>query len=81
MLIARYYLDPALEARTVSAANCEQNKLTRARILFFIASKLLLEKRVETALRYLLLVTEVEKRDLAEKRIAAQLLRRFGMVD
>jgi hypothetical protein len=38
----------------------------------------LLENRVETAIRYLLLVTEIDRRDLAEKRIAESLLSRFG---
>jgi tetratricopeptide (TPR) repeat protein len=80
-LIARYYLNPALEARTVEAARREQNKLKRSQMLFYIASRLLLEQRVETALRYLLLVTEIERRDLAEKTIAEELLRRFGYRD
>ena len=50
-VIARYYLNPALEARTIEAANKEQNKLKQGRMLFFIASGMLLEDRVETALR------------------------------
>ncbi len=80
-LIARYFLDPALEPRTVEAANREKNKLQRGRMLFFIASHMLLEDRVETALRYLLLVTEIDSRDLPEKRIAEELLDRFGYED
>jgi tetratricopeptide (TPR) repeat protein len=76
--IARYYLNPALEARTVTAANRETNKLVRARMLFFIASRMLVEDRIETALRYLLLVGEIERRDLPEKRIAEQLLDRYA---
>jgi tetratricopeptide (TPR) repeat protein len=77
-VIARYLLNPALESRTVGAANKEPNKLTQARMLFFIASRFLLEDRVETALRYLLLVRDVDRRDLPEKRIAEDLLDRFG---
>jgi hypothetical protein len=50
-------------------------------MLFFIASQLLLENRVETALRYLLLVAEIDRRDLAEKRIAESLLSQFGYED
>jgi tetratricopeptide (TPR) repeat protein len=77
-LIARYFLDPALEPRTIEAANKEKNKLKRGQMLFFIASRMLLEDRVETALRYLLLVTEIDRRDLPEKRIAGELLHRYG---
>ena len=80
-VIARYFLNPALESRTIGAANKETNKLERARMLFFIASRLLLEQRVETALRYLLLVKEIDRRDLPEKRIAKDLLHRFGHED
>jgi hypothetical protein len=80
-MIARYFMNPALESRTVQAADKEQNKLDRGRMLFFIASRLLLEDRVETALRYLILVTEVDRRDLPEKRIAEFLLSRFGYRD
>ena len=80
-VIARYLIDPALEFRTINLANKEQNKLNQGRMLFFIASRLLLENRVETALRYLLLVTEIERRDLPEKRIAESLLSRFGYED
>lgn len=80
-VIARYFLNPALESRTIGAANKETNKLKRSRMLFFIASRLLLEQRMETALRYLLLVTEIDRRDLPEKRIAQDLLRRFGHED
>jgi tetratricopeptide (TPR) repeat protein len=80
-VIARYFLNPALESRTIGAANKETNKLKRARMLFFIASRLLLEQRVETALRYLLLVKEIDRRDLPEKRIAEDLLRRLGYED
>jgi len=79
--IARYFLDPALEARTIEAAGREKNKLKRRQMLFFIASRMLLEDRVETALRYLLLVMEIDRRDLPEKRIAEELLRRFGYDD
>jgi tetratricopeptide (TPR) repeat protein len=79
--IARYFLEPALEARTITAVDKETNKLKRARMLFFIASRMLLEQRVETALRYLLLVGEIDRRDLPEKRIAEELLRRFGYDD
>jgi tetratricopeptide (TPR) repeat protein len=77
-VIARYLIDPALELRTIDLANKEQNKLNQGRMLFFIASRLLLQNRVETAIRYLLLVTEIDRRDLAEKRIAESLLSRFG---
>jgi tetratricopeptide (TPR) repeat protein len=80
-LIARYFLDPALEPRTVEAANKEKNKLKRGQMLFFIASRMLLEDRLETALRYLLLVTEIDRRDLPEKRIAEELLHRYGYQD
>jgi len=62
-------------------ANKEKSKLSRAQMLFFIASRLLLEQRVETALRYLLLVKEIDRRDLPEKRIAEDLLRRLGYED
>ena len=79
--IARFFLEPALEARTITAANKETNKLKRARMLFFIASRLLIEQRFDTALRYLLLVTEIDSRDLPEKRIAEELLDRFGYED
>jgi len=79
--IARYFLNPALEGRTIEAANREKNKLVRGQMLFFIASALLLEDRVETALRYLLLVREIERRDLPEKRIAEELLHRYGYQD
>jgi tetratricopeptide (TPR) repeat protein len=79
--IARFFLEPALEARTITAANKETNKLKRARMLFFIASRLLMEQRFETALRYLLLVREIDRRDIPEKRIAEDLLRRFGYDD
>jgi tetratricopeptide (TPR) repeat protein len=80
-VIARYLIDPALELRTIELANKEQNKLNQGRMLFFIASQLLLENRVETALRYLLLVAEIDRRDLAEKRIAESLLSQFGYED
>jgi tetratricopeptide (TPR) repeat protein len=80
-LIARYFLDPALEARTIEAVNREKNTLQRGQMLFFIASAMLLEDRVDTALRYLLLVTEIDRRDLPEKRIAEELLDRFGYED
>jgi tetratricopeptide (TPR) repeat protein len=80
-VIARYLIDPALELRTINRANAEQNRLTRARMLFFIASRLLMEDRVETALRYLLLVTEAERRDLPEKRIAEVVLHAYGYKD
>jgi tetratricopeptide (TPR) repeat protein len=80
-VIARYFLNPSLESRTIGAANKETDKLKRARMLFFIASRLLLEDRTETALRYLLLVREVERPDLPEKRIAEELLGRFGYED
>jgi tetratricopeptide (TPR) repeat protein len=79
--IARFFVEPALEARTITAANKETNKLKRARMLFFIASRFLLEQRVDTALRYLLLVREIDRRDLPEKRIAEDLLQRFGYDD
>ncbi|UCF98592.1 MAG: tetratricopeptide repeat protein [Spirochaetaceae bacterium] len=81
LLIARYYLDPVLEARTIDAANKESNKLKRGQMLFYIASRLLLEDRVETALRYLLLVKDIDRRGLPEKRIAEHLLARFGYED
>jgi tetratricopeptide (TPR) repeat protein len=77
-LIARYLIDPALEIRTIDLANKEQNKLNQGRMLFFIASRLLLENRIETALRYLFLVAEIDRRDVPEKRIAESLLSRFG---
>jgi tetratricopeptide (TPR) repeat protein len=80
-LIARYYLDPALEGRTIDAANREQNKLQRGQMLFYIASALLLEDRIETALRYLILVEQIDRLDLPEKRIAEQLLTSFGYSD
>jgi len=80
-VIARYLIDPALELRTIGLANKEQNKVNQGRMLFFIASRLLLENGVETALRYLLLVTEIDGRDLPEKRIAKSLLSRFGYED
>jgi len=80
-VIARYLIDPALEIRTIDLANKEQNKLNQGRMLFFIASRLLLENRVETALRYLFLVAETDRRDLPEKRIAESLLKRFGYED
>jgi tetratricopeptide (TPR) repeat protein len=80
-VIARYFLNPALEARTIEAANKEKNKLKRGRMLFFIASGMLLDDRVETALRYLLLVREIDRLDLPEKRIAEELLRSFGYGD
>jgi tetratricopeptide (TPR) repeat protein len=80
-LIARYFLNPALEGRTVDAAGRMKNKLERARTLFFIASRLLLEQRTETALRYLLLASEIERPDLPEKRIGEELLRDFGYQD
>lgn len=80
-LIARYYLDPALETRTIAAANKEQNKLKQAQMLFYIASRLIMEDRIQTALRYLLLVKDIERRDLPEKRIARSLLSRFGYRD
>jgi tetratricopeptide (TPR) repeat protein len=79
--IARYFLNPALEGRTIEAANREKNILVRGQMLFYIASALLLEDRVETALRYLLLVREIERRDLPEKRIAEELLHRYGYRD
>ncbi len=80
-MISRYFLNPALESRTIEAANREKNKLVRGRMLFFIASVLLLEDRVETALRYLLLVREIDRPDLPEKRIAEELLRGYGYAD
>jgi tetratricopeptide (TPR) repeat protein len=80
-LIARYFLNPALEGRTIDATGRIQNKLDRARALFFIASRLLQEQRIETALRYLLLVRDIERPDLPEKKIAEQLLRNFGYRD
>lgn len=79
--IARYLIEPALELRTIDLANKEQNKLIQGRMLFFIASRLLLQNRVETALRYLLLVTEIDRRDLPEKRIAESVLSRFDYED
>ena len=80
-VIARYYLNRSLESRTIETANRERNKLVRGRMLFFIASALLLEDRVETALRYLLLVREIDRPDLPEKRIAGELLRGYGYED
>jgi len=80
-VIARYLIDPALELRTIDLANKEKNKVNQGRMLFFIASRLLLENREQTALRYLLLVTEIDGRDLPEKRIARSLLSRFGYED
>jgi tetratricopeptide (TPR) repeat protein len=80
-VIARYFVEPALEARTITAAGKETNKLKQARMLFFIASRMLLEQRVDTALRYLLLVREIDRQDLPEKRIAQELLRRLGYDD
>jgi hypothetical protein len=50
-------------------------------MLFFIASRFLLEQRMDTAFRYLLLVREIDRRDLPEKRIAEDLLRRSGYDD
>jgi tetratricopeptide (TPR) repeat protein len=79
--IARYLLNPALEAAVVNRASRESNKLIQARMLFYIASQMLLENRSETAIRYLLIVKQIERRDSLEKRIAACLLERYEVRD
>jgi tetratricopeptide (TPR) repeat protein len=77
--IGRYLAEPAREVHVISATERERDKSIRARRLFYIASQLLLEGRLRTALTYLGETAELPPSDLPERRIARSLLARYGV--
>lgn len=76
--IARYLINPARETYAVNRANGEKNKLIQARMLFYIASQMILQDRVETALRYLQVARQIERPDVPEIQIAEAVLKSYN---
>jgi tetratricopeptide (TPR) repeat protein len=75
---ARYLADPARELAVLDWISRQPDRVKRDRLLFYLASELLREGRVATALTYLAETAGLERRDLPERRLAAALLRSYG---
>ena len=75
---ARYLADPARELALLAWLSREPNRVKRGRLLFYLASRFLLEDRVAPALTYLSETSALERRDLPERRLAAALLKSYG---
>jgi tetratricopeptide (TPR) repeat protein len=78
--VGRYLGDPSasLEMRILDSISRERNLQARQRMLFYVGCQFLGQERLRAGLVYLSEAARLERRELAERRIARALLASYG---